>query len=131
MMNDFRFGFFTQTMTRMIHPENPHCATMRSSQTEGADQACPTDQILSSPRIEALGNRLIYLLKVVRVEATPCTLSRQKASIRLGVLLDADFPPKASRNEDEISDRESETHRPPDGGEEQGVPPRSEGVCGQ
>jgi len=63
-------------MTRMIHPENPHCATMRSSQMEGADQACPTDQILSSPRIEALGNRLIYLLKVVRVEATPGTFVR-------------------------------------------------------
>ena len=54
----------------MIHPENPHCATMRSSQTEGADQACPTDQILSPPRIEALGNRLIYLLNVVRVSDT-------------------------------------------------------------
>lgn len=42
---------------------------------EGADQACPTDQILSSPRIEALGNRLIYLLKVVRVEGTPGTFA--------------------------------------------------------
>src|SRR4029077_18130072 len=60
----------------MIHPENPHCATMRSSQTEGADQACPTDQILSSPRIEALGNCLIDLLKVVRVEATLGTFVR-------------------------------------------------------
>jgi hypothetical protein len=49
---------------------------MRSSQTEGADQTCPTDQRLSSPRIEALGNRLIYLLKVVRVEATPGTFVR-------------------------------------------------------
>jgi hypothetical protein len=49
---------------------------MRSSQMEGADQACPTDQILSSPRIEALGNRLIYLLKDVRVEATPGTFVR-------------------------------------------------------
>jgi hypothetical protein len=49
----------------------------------------------------------------------------------LAVPLDADSPHKAPRNEDEISGRESETHRPPDGGEEQGVPPRSEGVCGQ
>ena len=54
MMNDFRFGFFTQTMTRMIHPENPHCATMRSSQMEGADEARPTDQALHSRRIEAI-----------------------------------------------------------------------------
>jgi hypothetical protein len=53
---------------------------MRSSQKEGADQACPTDQILSSPRIEALGNRLIYLLKVVRVEATPGTFVRHIGS---------------------------------------------------
>jgi hypothetical protein len=58
----------------MIHPENPHCATMRSSQTEGADQACPTDQILSSPRIEALGNRLVYL--VLRKNSMPLSSQR-------------------------------------------------------
>jgi hypothetical protein len=51
-------------MTRMIHPENPHCATMRSSQTEGADQACPTDQILSSPESRLLVTDLSTFLKL-------------------------------------------------------------------
>jgi len=31
-------------MAGMIHPENPHGATIPSFQTEGASQACPTDQ---------------------------------------------------------------------------------------
>jgi hypothetical protein len=41
-------SFPSETMARMIHPENPHGPTIRSSQTEGAGQDCPADQALSA-----------------------------------------------------------------------------------
>src|SRR5215472_3878632 len=49
----------------------------------------------------------------------------------LGVPLCALFSRISARDKDKVADRQSETHRPPNGGEGQRVPARSDGVGSQ